>query len=662
MTRSILVGGGGTAGHVFPAIAVANELREMAPDLEPVFVGVADRLEARLVPEAGFRLHTIDAVAIPRRPSPRLLRVPGALRAGVRRCAELIREERAVAAVTFGGYVSFPLDRAAWREDVPLVVHEQNSIPGLTNRVAARWADRIAVTFPGSADRFRHPERAVVTGNPVRADVLGLDRERRRPEARRRFDLDPDLPTVLVFGGSQGARTLNQAVIEAHDRWDGLRLQVLHATGTGGYAAAASGWERARAAAEGPPARLVDFIDDMADAYAAADVVVCRAGATSIAELTALGLPAVLVPYPHATADHQTHNAHAVERAGGACVIDDDDLDGATLVSAVRSLLGDDAAFARMSRASRAFGQARRGHRRGAHRARPRPTGGDSMSGSVLDAVPTLDAGTRVHLVGVGGAGMSGIARILLLRGVPVSGSDLRESRSLEELRVLGADLHVGHAAVHVHGAGVVVTSSAVPRDNVEVAAARTLGLPVVPRAGMLAALMERERAVLVAGTHGKTTTTSMTVVALQAAGGDPSFAIGGSLNESGTNAHAGGDGVFVAEADESDRSFLAYRPDVAVITNVEHDHPEEFADERAVDEAFAEFVARRTADAPAIVCVDDAGGARLAERVAVDVVRYGADPRADVRLLRDGAQALVRFAGEGRCRSASPCPGTTTC
>ena len=357
MTRTVLLAGGGTAGHVFPAIAVAHELRALAPDVEPVFVGVADRLEARLVPAAGFRLHHIEAVSIPRRPSPALLKVPGALRAGVRRCMELIEQERAVAAVTFGGYVSFPLDRASWRTQLPLVIHEQNSIPGLTNRIAARWADRVAVTFPGSAERFRRPERCAVTGNPVRSDVLALDRDAQRAQARARFGLDPEVPTLLVFGGSQGARRLNQAIVDAHALWGDTSLQILHAAGRGGYAQAASGWDQARAASAGPHVELVDFIEDMADAYAAADVVVCRAGATSLAELTVLGLPSVLVPYPHATADHQTENARALERTGGARVIEDDHLQADRLVAAVKPLLDDAAGYGDMARAAAAFGR-----------------------------------------------------------------------------------------------------------------------------------------------------------------------------------------------------------------------------------------------------------------------------------------------------------------
>ncbi|MEX1177554.1 MAG: UDP-N-acetylmuramate--L-alanine ligase [Nitriliruptor sp.] len=253
----------------------------------------------------------------------------------------------------------------------------------------------------------------------------------------------------------------------------------------------------------------------------------------------------------------------------------------------------------------------------------------------------------RIHLVGIGGAGMSGIARILLQRGHLVSGSDLRDGRALAELRALGATVHVGHGAEHLGDAEIVVTSTAVPPDNPEVVAARESDRQILRRAEMLAALMADERAILIAGTHGKTTTTSMTVVAMQAAGRDPSFAIGGSLNESGTNAHAGTDGVFVAEADESDNSFLVYTPDLAVVTNLELDHPEQFADEAAVDESFDAFLARRAPGAVAWLCLDDPGTARLAERH--DRVRtYGSDPRSDVRLvtLDDGSHRL-RHDGE---------------
>lgn len=356
--RTVLFAGGGTAGHVFPALAVAGALRRLDPTIEPVFVGTEDRLEGRLVPEAGYRMHHIPVLPLPRSPSLKLLKVPFALARSIRRCADIAVEESAVAAMTFGGYVSFPLAWASAREHLPLVVHEQNSVPGLANRFATRWADRIAVTFPGSADRFRHSERVAVTGNPVREMILELDPEGQQQEGRRHFGLDPDRATLLVFGGSQGARSINQAILASYPLWqEPHRIQILHAAGEKLHREAAAAWERTRNDHEGPHVRCLDFIDDMALAYAAADVVVCRAGATSIAELTALGRPAMLVPYPHATHDHQLLNARALEQAGGAVVIEDDELDGERLVSRLEPWLLDPARHEEVALASRSFGR-----------------------------------------------------------------------------------------------------------------------------------------------------------------------------------------------------------------------------------------------------------------------------------------------------------------
>jgi UDP-N-acetylmuramate--alanine ligase len=255
----------------------------------------------------------------------------------------------------------------------------------------------------------------------------------------------------------------------------------------------------------------------------------------------------------------------------------------------------------------------------------------------------SLDRPRRVHLVGIGGAGMSAIARILVQRGHDVRGTDLADGRTATALRALGVRVTIGHDADHVGDAEVVVTSTAVPAHNVEVRAARERGILLVPRATMLAAVLQDRTGILVAGTHGKTTTTSMIVVALHGAGLDPTFAIGGELNESGTNAHAGDDPIAVAEADESDRSFLAYAPDVAVVTNIEHDHPETFADLDDVLDVFRAFLARRPASAPAVVCLDDPGVRRLIGDIAGPVVTYGTDPAADVRLVeRDGTPSVL--------------------
>ena len=239
---------------------------------------------------------------------------------------------------------------------------------------------------------------------------------------------------------------------------------------------------------------------------------------------------------------------------------------------------------------------------------------------------------SRVHLIGIGGAGMSGVARILLDRGSVVTGSDVKDSRPVRALRTQGALIAVGHDEQNLNLAGdpptVVVTSfAAIPKDNPELVKAAELGIPVIRRSDLLGELMEGYTQMLFAGTHGKTSTTSMAVVALQAAGEDPSFAIGGQLNRAGTNAHHGSGSVFVAEADESDASLLRYTPDIAVITNIEPDHLDYFGDEASYFQVFDDFADRITETGTLVVCLDDEATAQCGERAlerGINVVGYG--------------------------------------
>jgi UDP-N-acetylglucosamine--N-acetylmuramyl-(pentapeptide) pyrophosphoryl-undecaprenol N-acetylglucosamine transferase len=355
VSGTVLLAGGGTGGHVFPSLAVAAALRD-ASDLRVEFLGTARGLEARLVPEAGWTLHTIEAMAVSRKLSPSLLRVPGVLARATRQARELIRTRQAVAAVVFGGYVSAPLALAAWRAQIPLIVHEQNAIPGLANRLAGRWASAIATTHEHS--RFGRVA-PVVTGNPVRPGLDPATVASGRTDALAHFGLESERRTLLVFGGSQGAQRINAAAVASAPRWSAPReLQILHATGRGPYETVAAEWKATLADQEQVPlVRCIDFIDHMELAYAAADVVVCRAGASTLAELTVLGLPSVLIPYPHATADHQTANARSVSAAGGAVVVADADLDGARLVAEAQPLLLDEQRHAAMAAAARSVGR-----------------------------------------------------------------------------------------------------------------------------------------------------------------------------------------------------------------------------------------------------------------------------------------------------------------
>ena len=249
--------------------------------------------------------------------------------------------------------------------------------------------------------------------------------------------------------------------------------------------------------------------------------------------------------------------------------------------------------------------------------------------------VPSLARLGRVHFVGIGGAGLSGIARIMLARGVLVSGSDAADTATLAALRARGATCHVGHAALHVAGADTVVVSTAVGDDNPEVVEARRLGLRLWPRSAALVAVMAGHTVLAVAGTHGKTTTTSLLAMSLRAAGADPSYAIGADLTVTGENAHLGTGDLFVAEADESDGAFLAYRPSGAVVTNVEADHLDTYGTVPAYRAAFSAFLDRIVPAGFLVSCVDDPGAAGLASTAAdrgIDVVRVGTGPEADVR------------------------------
>jgi len=261
-------------------------------------------------------------------------------------------------------------------------------------------------------------------------------------------------------------------------------------------------------------------------------------------------------------------------------------------------------------------------------------------------------SGKRLHFIGIGGAGMSGLARIALSHGITVSGSDAKDSTVLSALVALGAQVHAAHLAEQVDGADFVIYSTAIGTSNVELVRARELKLPILTRAQALATLMSDSKSIAVAGTHGKTTTSSMLTVALQACGWDPSFAIGGTLTSSGSNAHRGTGEIFVAEADESDGSFIEYRPFAAIVTNVEHDHVDYFATSADVTDAFADFAQTIAKDGYLIYCADDVGAAHLASSITdLKLISYGTSEGANlfidsINLLPMGSTARVLWNG----------------
>ncbi len=336
----VLLAGGGTAGHTSPLLATADALRRLDLGVEVTCLGTARGLETRVVPEAGYPLELIPPVPLPRRPGMDLLRVPGRLRGAVREATAVLDRTRTDVVVGYGGYVSMPAYLAARRRKVPIVIHEQNAVPGLANRAGARIARRVAVSFPDTPLR-----RAEYVGLPLRAMISGLDRAALRAEARAFFGLEPGRPTLLVTGGSQGARRINQAVSAAAAALAASGVQVLHVVGPQGEAAPV---------VSGVPYVVVPFVDRMDLAYAAADLVLCRAGANSVIEAAAVGLPAIFVPLPIGNGE-QEHNARPIVTAGGALLVADADLTPDWVATQVPILANDGERLATMGAAASAL-------------------------------------------------------------------------------------------------------------------------------------------------------------------------------------------------------------------------------------------------------------------------------------------------------------------
>lgn len=338
----VLLAGGGTAGHTSPLLATADALGRLEPGVQVTCLGTPRGLENTVVPAAGYPLELIPPVPLPRKPGKDLALVPARLRASVKASLEVLDRIQPDVVAGYGGYVSVPVYLAARRRKLPLVVHEQNALPGIANKVGARFASKVAVSFPGTPLR-----NAEYVGLPLRRMISQLDRPALRAEARAFFGLDPDLPTLVVTGGSQGAWRLNRAVAAAAAALGDGGVQVLHVVGPRGK----EDPEWVEPVETGVPYVVAGYVDRMDYALAAADVMVCRAGANSVVEAAATGVPAVFVPLPIGNGE-QALNARPVVEVGGALMVDDAAFTADYVASTVTELAGDPDRLARMGAAA----------------------------------------------------------------------------------------------------------------------------------------------------------------------------------------------------------------------------------------------------------------------------------------------------------------------
>jgi len=338
-----MIAGGGTGGHLFPAVAIAEEFLERLPMSDVLFIGTERGLEARLLPGLGFALRTITVEGIKGRGAIRmiggLLKIPRAVTQSV----SILREFRPDIALGVGGYASGPAVIAARCMGIKTAIAEQNALPGFTNRILGRFVDRVFLTFPDGEGQFA-AAKAIVTGNPVRREFA---KGTRKPHKKG------DTFSILVFGGSQGARAINRAVVEAMPHLEDIqdRLVITHQAGKGDLDEVSKAYRD-----RGVDAEVLPFINDMASAYGSSDLLICRAGATSIAEITATGKASVLVPYPFAVGGHQELNARVLADAGAAEIILEDGLDGKTLAGVIRRLADSPETIRRMEEKSERLG------------------------------------------------------------------------------------------------------------------------------------------------------------------------------------------------------------------------------------------------------------------------------------------------------------------
>ncbi|MGW0732203.1 UDP-N-acetylglucosamine--N-acetylmuramyl-(pentapeptide) pyrophosphoryl-undecaprenol N-acetylglucosamine transferase [Streptomyces sp. NPDC002851] len=344
---SVVIGAGGTGGHIYPGLALADALRRAVPQAVISFVGTARGLETRLIPEAGYRLHTVDMIPFDPALGAKRYLLPAALLKSGAQCRAILRAQRAQVAVGMGGYPSAPVIVGARLASLPSVIHESNAVPGRANQFAARLTRNVTVAFDRSRAHLAGGAGARTVGMPIAAALARLDRAALRDEARRALGVPQGARLVVFNGGSLGAARLTEAAVGLAARWrHRTDVHLLIKTGPAAL-------EETRRRLDGSPvARAVPYLDRMDHAYAAADLVVCRAGSATVAELASTGVPAVLVPYPHAPGDHQTHNARVLSDAGAGLLLPDADTTADALAALVEPLLARPERLAAMSGAA----------------------------------------------------------------------------------------------------------------------------------------------------------------------------------------------------------------------------------------------------------------------------------------------------------------------
>ena len=596
-----VITGGGTSGHVIPALAIAELLQDGGVSKDQLhFVGSTNGIETTLVPPTGIPMSLLTVQGFGRGLSPRALkknfRTFQVLRNASRHAERLLSSLRPSVVVSVGGYASVPATRAAKKLNIPVVTVSYDRLPGLATRLQARSASGVAVAYLPSKLK-----NATLTGAPVRRVLRNLDLSSTRTDARTRLSIPIDRKVICITGGSLGSAKLNsvaRTLVENNQSRNDIC--VIHLTG-----------ERyidddlpiLDNDAEIVYRRLKSTVA-MQDVYSASDLVVARAGASTIAELSTIGIASVLVPWSGAAEDHQTANAKWLDDLGGSLVINERKTTNNEIADQIIDLIDDQAKLRVLANAAWLAGKQ--------HRESTLTELIFSVAGQKGRQHIDLREPKRVHIVGVGGPGMSAVATVLAEMGHQVSGSDIRRSELTTRLENLGITINIGHNPEVVLGCDFVTGSPAIAESNIEYQKARDLNIRVLSRAETLASICRCATSVGVAGTHGKTTTSSMLTTILLGAGKNPSYLIGGDVISLNRGASWSNSELFVVEADESDGTHAQLPLAATILTNIDIDHLDHFKTQAAIEQSFFDYVGNIAG--PRVLCLDDPACALIAQ------------------------------------------------
>lgn len=658
----VIISGGGTGGHIYPAIAIAHALKELVPDIDILFVGAKGRMEMEKVPEAGYKIKGLWISGFQRSLSLKNLLFPIKLAYSMYAARKIVESFQPRIVVGVGGFASGPTLKAAQRNGIPTVIQEQNSYAGVTNKLLAEKSEVVCVAYEG-LEKYFPAEKLVVTGNPVRKDILSLTGK--KEEAAKFFKLDPNKKTILVIGGSLGARTINESIDGDFDKIIRKGIQLIWQTGKNYYSTA----KKTDFRHQTNNIRIFDFIKRMDLAYAMADIVISRAGALSISELSLVHKPAILVPSPNVAEDHQTKNANALVEKGAALLVKDIEARD-ILVDKAFELLNDDRQKEELVKNIKGMGRPNAAKDIARQILNvigidvpaesevivPEPVVEEEKKETIVatfkEAEPVLipeikiaprsrkpldkvekkpftgkEKFNNVYLLGIGGIGMSALARYFKSMGYQVAGYDKTPTVLTDSLIEEGIDVHFDDNVKLVpdifkqKDTTLIIFTPAVPENTWELNYFRQNGFNVVKRSEVLGVVTKGKNTIAVAGTHGKTTTTTMIAHILHSAGRKNSAFLGGISTNLGTNILIGDKkGPVVVEADEFDRSFLTLEPDIAVVTSTDADHLDIYDTHDAVKEAFRDFVGKMKRGGTLI----RKGGLDLPAQEGIEVLEYG--------------------------------------